>query len=255
MKTTSILLGLVLLCATLYAASSTVTPPQGNFSGTLMVQKTAPNSASLDETITITITIQNSGSSAVEAYVEEGLGNAAPVGVTPTYANIEGDFYAARSPYLSWTVNIAAGQTQTITYQIRPNTVGPLGIGPTSVWVGNKVFYSNSLEIDVACSASPSCDESIGETPLTCPSKCAGANATGETAPTFQPVPTSPPPITILNESTGMQEVADEEKRMNDEKNSQLYMFLGVVAIIIIAAAAAYWVFRKKAPAPARPGR
>jgi len=242
-----VLFGFILLCATFYAGNSTVVKPQGNFSGTLTVsQFTDTNITAMGQIITLTISILNNANEAASAYVEQGLGNVEPVSPLPTFTNITDDYIGARSPYISWTVDIAAGETKDVTYQIKPKTVGPLSIGPAAVWVGNKVFYSNSLIIKVACSNTSICDESIGETPLTCPSKCAASNATGNTTPDFQPVLIPTSPIPVPNASAQVEEIAAQEKQLTDEANNKLLMWAGGIVLVIGLIVAVYFLFFRK---------
>jgi len=247
MKKLFVIFGLFLLCAMIYAGNSTVVRPQENFSSTLTVsQKADVNATVLDKLITLTISIQNNANGPASTYVEQGLGNVEPVSPLPTYTNITDDYIAARSPYLSWTVEIGAGESKDIAYQIKPKTVGPLSIGPAAVWVGNKVFYSNSLVIAVACSNSSTCDEGMGETPLTCPSKCAAANATGNTTPDFQPVLIPTETIAVPDASAQVGDIAAQEKQLTDEANNNLLMYAGGIILVIALLVGGYFLFFRK---------
>ena len=169
---------------------STSGGPPAKFTGTLDVVKTAPESASMGEEFTVSIFVTNKGSSSVDAYIVEYLGNVEAVSPQPTVANVT-DIDAAHPPELTWKVTLAPGAAQSVEYKIKPKTVGPLSIGPTSVVVPGGKFFSNPLTVSVACSTSPGCDDSIGETPLTCPDKCGGSpDAEPEAAPELQVIPT-----------------------------------------------------------------
>jgi hypothetical protein len=178
--------------------------------------------------------------------VEEDLGNVEAVNPQPTYSNITEGFYA-RPPYLSWAVDIAPGETKTLTYTIKPKTVGLLTIGPTKAYAGGGTFYSNSLMIDVACTSSSTCDERVGETPLSCPAKCAAANATGETAPTFTPQPVASAPVGLPDVKANLAEISAEEKKSGDEKNGQLLM-IGAAVLVVLIAIAGYFLLIRKSP-------
>lgn len=247
MKMNIVLFAVVFACAMLYAESSDAYPPGAGGTVMLELTKSAQPTAALGDTITVTIEVKNKGSSAVSALVEESLGNVDPVSPQPKYANISGDVYAAFPPYLSWDVNLTAGGSTTLTYKIKPKTVGPLSIGPTRAYAGGRAFSSNSVMIQVACSSAPTCDESIGETPLTCPAKCAAANATGETAPNFTPQPVPSAPVTVPDAQAKLAEVSAEEKKYEDEKNNWLLMIGAGVVIVILAIAGYFMLIRKKA--------
>jgi len=246
MKNAQILLAVLLACAMLYAESSIAYPPAEG-AALLELNKSAPLNASLGETITVSIEVRNPGASAVSAVVVEYLGNVEPVSPQPTYANISEEIYAAYPPYLSWDVNISPGGSETLTYTIKPKTVGPLSIGPARAYAGGMAFYSNPLTVWVACSDSPTCDGNIGENPLTCPAKCAAAGADGSTTPDFQPAPFPSEPIGPIDANARMAEVAAEEKKADDERNGQMLMIGAVV--VVLAAVAGYFLFMRKKPA------
>jgi len=245
MKTLRILLAIVFACVLLHAAENITLPPSGS-AAMLELNKSAQPSAVLGETITVTLEIRNGGASAVSVVVQDDLGNVDPVNPQPIYANISEDLLA-RPPYLTWSVNLGPGGSEILSYTVKPKTVGPLSMGPARAYAGGKVFHSNSLFIDVACSDSPECDESVGETPLTCPAKCAAANASGDTTPDFQPQPVPSEPIGPVDANARMAEVTAEEKKADDEKNGQL-LLIGGVAVVLIAVAA-YFLFMRKKPA------
>jgi len=211
------------------------------FTGTLTVNKTGPENASLTETITITIDIENPGSASTNAYVVEYLGNVVPVDPIPTMSNISNEsMLAASPPMLVWNVTVPAGGTASVNYKIKPKTVGVLSIGPTQVIVSGAKFFSKSLQVNIACTAASSCNETAGETPLTCPAKC-GLNAS-ETAP-------SAPNLTEIA-TAEYKPVSDPKSVPLDQSKvdeiNRILMIIGIVILLIVAGAAYMLFLRKK---------
>jgi hypothetical protein len=210
------------------------------FSGTLLVTKSGPTNASITDMITISIEIKNTGSASAKAYVVEYLGNVVPVDPLPILSNISNEsMLAAAPPRLEWDVDLPAGGSASVNYKVKPKTVGPLSFGPTQVFVSGGKFYSNSLQIDVICTASASCDESAGETPLTCPTKCGlGANVTPPSAPELAEIPTPEykPLVDPLNVP------------LDPEKAGGITNMMILIAVIILAiiAGAVYFLFLRK---------
>ncbi|MBI5047279.1 hypothetical protein HZC07_06135 [Candidatus Micrarchaeota archaeon] len=220
--------------------SSGASAPTEKFLGILQVNKSAPATANIGDTIEVSIVITNPTTQPASLYVKESLGNVDPVDPQPTYTNVPNGSYGAEPPALSWQLNVSAGAEKTITYKIKPKTVGSLAIGPTQVFVnGGGKFYSNSLEITVVCSSSASCNEAYGETPLTCPNKCGGsANVTPSEPPTLQVIPSAPvsgPDSNVLNQAP--------PKALQDEKNMLMYVTYALGAIIILFIL--YMVYKK----------
>lgn len=137
------------------------------------------------------------------------------------------------------------GATQSVDYKIKPKTVGPLSIGQTSVSVPGWKFFSNPLNIGVACSTGTACDDSIGETPFTCPNKCGSSpNEELPAAPESNLIPTpeyKPPadPKAVVTEQ--------EQKSAEKEKSDLNTVYIGG-AVLLIALAAAYFLFFKPKP-------
>ena len=101
-------------------------------------------------------------------------------------------------------------------------------------------FFSNSLVVAVNCTDSPTCDETIGETPLNCPDKCGGsANVTPPMAPDLVYIPTEE--YIMPSDPQG---IPPSESEIN-EKTGQMVL-VGVVILAVVAALAYFFYFRKK---------
>ena len=181
-----------MLLTSAFALDATVTYPGKHFDGAISVAKSAPSMVGVSDEFTIIIEITNGGNSTVEMEVTEFLPNVEPVDPLPNYTEVEDESdLIVQAPRLSWLVELAPGQSRTLLYRVKALTVGTIAFGPTEVLVPGGKFYSNGLLVDVECSPSPSCDESIGETPTNCPDKCGGnANATAPQAPPLQKIDT-----------------------------------------------------------------
>jgi hypothetical protein len=226
------LLPLLLLSIVFAEDITTVVYPEQKFAGELTVVKSAPQSVNLTDEFTVTITVTNKGSESVSAVVQEFLGNVMPVEPQPAYTNVENESdLVAQPPLLSWNISIAPAESKTISYTIKPKTVGPLYLSSTEVHVTGGKFVSNPLTVIVECSSSPGCDEKIGETPLSCPDKCGGdPNATAPDAPALKPIPTPSVPFNALDLPRQKEDVP---------------MWL-IAIIIVIVLAAMFFVFLKK---------
>ncbi|MGV8085834.1 MAG: BatD family protein [Candidatus Bilamarchaeum sp.] len=241
-KNTILLLALFLLIGSVFAESYSNMNNSGSRpssqSSSLVVTKSGPQNGTLGETMTITITVTNSGPSKVDGYVREGVGNYEVVDQPTNRVNIsDEDMLAARAPQISWALSIEAGQTKTFTYKIKPKTVGILTIGPTEVVSTNNAFRSDALLINIACSTSPSCDERIGETPLNCPQKCGGnATVAPAEAPELAYIPTAP-----IDGPVAHPENQTPPKAVMEEKgNMQMLLYGAIIVVLILVAFVAY---------------
>ncbi|MBI5227619.1 hypothetical protein HY988_03465 [Candidatus Micrarchaeota archaeon] len=218
-------------------------PPKVN--GILQVVKTAPENVALGEQFNVDIVITNLGKDSVNATVQESLGNVEPISDVPIYSDPESDVYAAEPPKLIWVVNIAPGATQTISYTVKPISVGVISMGPTSVFVSGSKFFSNSLFVNVECSSSPTCDPKIGEGPLTCPAKCGGnISVAPPAAPEQQLIPTPPVNDPVKNPESV---VTDEDKARLDEYNNRQNMeYVIIVVVVFIVFGGSFLFLRKK---------
>jgi hypothetical protein len=212
------------------------------FTGTLIVNKTAPASVNLTDTFTVKLKVTNPGSSQVSAIVTEALGNVEPVSPIPNITDIEDEsLHAAYPPILTWSLNIPAAGSASVQYTVKPKTVGMLSIGPTEVIVSGAKFFSNSLLVSVECTSASTCDDTIGETPLNCPSKCGGsANTTPPQAPNLTVIPTDPIEGPLSDPKS-----TPPPKEEIDEKTGQMIL-VGLIVLLVIAAAAYFVFFRKK---------
>jgi hypothetical protein len=212
------------------------------FSGTLLVTKSAPASVNLTDIFTVTIEITNQGNSAVSAMVQESLGNVEPISPIPNITEIEDEtLHAAYPPTLMWSLNIPAGGSASVDYKVKPKTVGTISFGPTEVVVSGAKFFSNSVQVNVECTASSTCDDSIGESPLTCPNKCGGdPNVPPPEAPNLTEIPTDP-----IDGPVADPESTPASQSEIDEKQGQMIL-VGVIILIILAALAYFFYFKKK---------
>ncbi len=232
-------LAIALVCAGLFAQSSDVSAPPA-FSGSLIVEKSAAASADMGDTITVTINVINNGSSSVSAGVEEVLGNVQAVEPQPTVFDVPEGEIGAKGPSISWALDIPAGRTKSVSYKVKPLTVGMLDIGPTSVSVPGAKFYSNPLQIDIACSSAPGCNDAIGETPLTCPDKCGGNRNENTTLPAigFTPKPVAAP-VAAMPDAKALGETGGALP-------ASIFAIAAVFAIVFVAAGAYLLFIRKK---------
>lgn len=236
---------LLLLVSLTFAQSSTQgasgTMPEP-FTGTLIVEKSAPESVSMGQAFDITILVTNQGSQSAQGFVYEYLGNVEPVSPIPKYAEIENEsILAAVPPVIIFNLSMSPGTSETFEYTVKPKSVGALSIGPTQVIVPGAKFLSNSLVVQVNCTESASCDESIGETPTNCPSKCGGsANVTPPEAPELAVIPTAEyvPPSDPKSEPPPQSEI--------DQVQQGQMMLIGAIILIVIAAVVYYFYFMKK---------
>ncbi|MBN1169667.1 hypothetical protein JXA56_01450 [Candidatus Micrarchaeota archaeon] len=210
------------------------------FSGMLMVNKSAPESVSLTDTFTVVIMITNNGPATAQVTIREAIGNIEPVDIVPAISDIQDEsLTVAYPPLMTWNLEVPAAGAVSVSYKAKPKTVGTISIGPTEVIAGNSKFLSNGLFIRVECTSSPECDESIGETPLTCPDKCGGnAEAAVPEAPQMDDIPTDP-----YVQPADPASIPPDQRDM-EEKTGQ--MLLVGIAILLVAAVAAYLLVLKK---------
>ncbi|GEM_PF-3597187 len=241
-KLSYMLVALVLLAGFCFAetvASETTTPPEP-FTGSLEVVKTGPEAVTIEEQFDITIKVTNTGSTPTEIYVVEAV-VATPISPKPElFDTVDQDYHAAVPPSLTWSSPLAPDTSKTFTYTIKAATVGELSIGPTVVTVPGAKFYSNSLLIDVPCTDKPECDESIGETPITCPEKCGGdPESPPPQAPEQEVIPT--PDIGKVPKGPNSPPTPDEQQTIA-EKGNLLLVAYAVIALIILGIA--YYAYK-----------
>ncbi len=236
------LLILLLVSSLLFCQYSTEGAPGSmpeKMDGVLVVEKSAPERVSVDEEFQVVIGISNPTSSDVEVWVKEYLSNVEPIEPIPEKTVIEDEsMLAATPPKLTWEIVVPAGGETSVEYTVKPKTVGTLSIGPTSVRAGSNEFFSNSVLVKVGCSPSPTCDESIGETPLTCPSKCAPVegNITPSEAPELEIIPSE-------------DYVPPEEPEMAPPDEEDLFgkqIQMAIIILVILAIAIGLYLSFKK---------
>ena len=236
-------------CAQYTTGSTNVTPPT-KVNASIEVSKTGPETANVGDVFEIAITVNNPNIGAVTAYVQEYLGNVDPVDPLPNYTEISNEsILAAQAPSLTWVVDIPAGSSKLISYKVKAKSVGQLSIGPTSVYVSGMKFYSKPLIVNVLCSQKEGCDESIGETPLTCPDKCGGSvNETVAVPPVLEVIPTpaiSGPDVNAAKKPPSQAEI--------DEKTKPMLIIYAIIAIVILGFA--FLAYQKMSKKPQKPDR
>jgi hypothetical protein len=225
--------------------SSSGKPPE-KFTGQIEVVKSAPESVKVTDEFTVSIALKNLGSQTASIVVHEFLANVDAVDPMPENFNINESVTAAMPPRLSWNVTLASGGVQTLTYRVRPKTVGTLSLGSTEVIVPGAKFFSNSLIVQVECSDAVGCDESIGETPLTCANKCGGnASEVPPEPPDQQLIYTPPIPGPNMNAKN-----EPPPKELVEEKTKPMIFIYAAIAIILVAAA--YFIYTKMKKPPAK---
>lgn len=218
-----------MLATSAFALDGTVTYPAQPYGGSILLNKSAPDMVAVDEEFNVTIRINNTGDGMASVVVDEFLPNVEPIDPLPEYTDVKNDSdLIVQPPRLSWSFDLMAGQSRTLVYTVKPMAVGTIAFGPTELSVPGGKFYSNGLLVDVGCSPSPGCNESIGETALSCPEKCGlGPNATTPEPPEAKPIPTPA--------YAGPEEAVQETDYT-----------LAIAAIVVIAALGMYLILRRR---------
>ncbi len=130
--------------------------------------------------LTVHIAIQNLGGSTEHVVVQEVVIDAEPIEpeelVSPVAA--EG-FIGIRLPYYEWKLDVGAGSTEEITYQIRPLSAGQYILGATRVYAKNSQFMSEPLIVNVLCNQNQVCEPAYSENYENCPADCSSGSEDG----------------------------------------------------------------------------
>ncbi len=134
------------------------------------ITKTAPLEASINETITISITIKNTGKFVENLSVYEYPGDVIPIEPDELIIeNTSGCMFCASPPYFLWNVSVKPKDEKDIHYKIKPKELGDLIIPATVAYdqYGN-TFYSNPVTIKIKCNLNGICEPSLGENYFNC---------------------------------------------------------------------------------------
>jgi len=134
----------------------------------VQVIKESPQEIKLNEIIEIKIHISNPSSAESEFSIEEILPRDVEVIEPATTFTRRND--ALDVKYYSWTTTVSPNSIKTITYRIKPLSLGEYSIGSTQVTYQSEIFESNSITFNVKCTPNNQCEEN--ENSLTCPEDC-----------------------------------------------------------------------------------
>jgi len=136
----------------------------------IQVVKESSQEINLNEIIEIQIHISNPSSIEKEFLIEEVLPNNIEV-IEPTGTLIKKND-ALEVEYYNWLTTVSPGLTKTLTYKIKPLTLGDYSIAPTKVTDNSNenTYSSNSISFKVNCIPNDKCDEN--ENSLTCSEDC-----------------------------------------------------------------------------------
>ena len=136
----------------------------------IQVVKEAPQEIKLKEIIEIKIHISNPSSIEKEFIIEEILPQNIQVIEPSKVFNKKND--ALKVSYYEWIISISPNKIKTITYKIKPLSLGEYTISSTQV-IDNfnlNIYESNSINFKVNCISNNNCEEN--ENSLTCPEDC-----------------------------------------------------------------------------------
>lgn len=170
------------ICIIFSVIFSTLILLQISYAADIQVTKSSASQIKIGDILEVTISINNLGSSAIDVAVKESIAGADPV--DPSAFNIvkcPPDIkLCAELPYYSWNVTLNPSSIYTITYKIKPLTLGTFKIPATKVTnVLGEVFYSDSLQISVLCNSNSICESNLGENYFNCPQDCPSGSADG----------------------------------------------------------------------------
>lgn len=230
------------------ASTSGSAPPLNQSNVSLDVTKIAPSSVAFGDQFNVTIEISNPSVSPVFVSVYEYIANLEIIGQNTTESSVQSSsVYAAMPPLLSWNLTLAPESSQNITYLAKPIAVGMLTIGSTQVFTADNEFFSNPLLIHVNCTATSTCDRSIGETPLNCPDKCGGnASIAPADAPELTAIAT--PPVAPTNPSSTPQ-------TNQATPGNQSSLILGIIVCLALIVGIAYLILNRKAKSESKKNR
>lgn len=141
------------------------------------VIKESPQEIKFNEIIEINIHISNPYSVEKEIRIEEVLPQDAEV-IEPSQFSIKRND-ALEVRYYDWITTIAPQSIKTITYRIKPLSLGEYSIGSTKIIdnSNSRTYESNSITFKVNCNPDNICD--LNENSLTCSEDCPTGSADG----------------------------------------------------------------------------
>lgn len=134
----------------------------------IQITKTAPQSIKLGDIVEVNINMLNPYSTEKEFIIEETLPRDIEI-IEPTNSlkkrtdGLEVDYY-------KWNTFISANKIKTLTYKIRPTSLGEYTIGETVVSIEGLEYYGNTISFTVNCNPNGQCSED--ENYLNCPQDC-----------------------------------------------------------------------------------
>ncbi len=137
----------------------------------ITVERTAQETLRLGEELTISIKVTNLGSSQKDFKITEILPQTIQLINPPTPTETK-FFNAVEASFLIWERSIQPSSTETITYIIKPLSLGENSLTPTKVEeiaTGLRIDAAQ-LNFKVLCTPNNSCEK--GETYLSCPQDC-----------------------------------------------------------------------------------
>jgi parallel beta-helix repeat protein len=132
-----------------------------------------PTEIVLGESLNISVQIANKEKSPVNVAARETFIS----GVAYDLATQEGTWEGYTYQYHDWSVPLAAGASETLTFTAAPSAVGYYSFNPTSIAAGGSVYQATAPMVKVVCSPNGTCDP--GETHLFCPDDCQTGIADG----------------------------------------------------------------------------
>ena len=147
---------------------------------TVVVTKSAPASITIGDVLQVSITIKNQGSEKLELTVSETIGDAEAIEPQLISPNASSGRLAAIPPYFKWDITLNAGAQQTLTYKIKPRSVGEYTFSQTVVRTSTgQTSYSNDLTTTVKAAPNGVCEPTKGENYITSPEDCPSGSSDG----------------------------------------------------------------------------
>ncbi len=121
---------------------------------------------SLGQSLEVSLYVANKEAESLDVVVQETFAPGITYGLQAQEKSYEGFTFQ----YHDWSLQVAAGTTETLTFTATPDAVGYYVFRPTLVFTGGKSHRSSSPGLKVVCSPNGSCDP--GETYVFCPQDC-----------------------------------------------------------------------------------
>lgn len=138
-------------------------------SAQVQVTKESQQEVRINSVIEITIHISNPNSFEEEFIIEEVLPR--DIEVIDPSGTFTRRTDGIEAEYYKWAASVSPNSIKTLTYSIRPTSLGDYTIGETIVTDSSgKEYYSNPLTFTVKCSADNQCSKD--ENYITCPEDC-----------------------------------------------------------------------------------